>query len=65
MFVPVQPAQMVRIKPLARPLFRVLAPVPLRHHVCGDQQDRQTDKEVHHRLSHWQPPYQVATMLVL
>jgi hypothetical protein len=52
MLVPVQPTHMVRIKPLGHPLFWVSAPVPLRRHEPGDQQDRQADNEVDHRLGH-------------
>jgi hypothetical protein len=52
MFVPVQPTHMVRVKPLSYPLRGMIAPVPLRHHEPGDQQYRQADNEVDHRLSH-------------
>jgi hypothetical protein len=52
MFVPVQQTHMVRIKPLGHPLCGVIAPVAMCHHEPGDQQDRQADNEVNHRLSH-------------
>lgn len=52
MFVSVQPTHMVRIEPLSHTIFWMLAPVPLPHHERGDQQDRQADNEIDHRLGH-------------
>src|SRR5882757_10061135 len=55
MLTAMQPTHMVRIKPLSHPLFWMTAPVKLRRHEPGEQQEGQADHKVNHWLSHGSP----------